>query len=154
MSGFIANANPTSATTIENAAFWPAIEPAAVRAAMRLDGSITDERLTAALLAAVLGVNDELRTWQAQQEAAGYATLADMPDTHIGGVSRRVHLYGRAVNCATAAELTERYRSYDASDSANQRADDLQPSIDELRRDLRWAISDLQQRPRCTIELV
>ncbi len=57
-------------------------------------------------------------------------------------------------DCCTAAELTERYRSFDASDSANQRADDLTPSIDELRRDQRWAIRDLKGESRVTVELI
>lgn len=154
MSGFIANANPTPPATIENAPFWPAIDVAQVRDRMRLDGSISNERLVAALVAGMLAVNDDLRTWQAEQEAAGYAELSSMPDTRVGGTPRRVHLYLRAVACAAAVEVSERYRSADATDSGNQRADDLTPSISELRRDQRWAVSDLQGRPRSTVELV
>ncbi|RBE98159.1 head completion/stabilization protein, partial [Xanthomonas oryzae pv. oryzae] len=62
--------------------------------------------------------------------------------------------YLRAVACATAVEVTERYRSFDATNSANQRADDLTPSITELRRDQRWAVRDLQNLPRSTVELI
>ncbi|RNK71652.1 head completion/stabilization protein, partial [Xanthomonas vasicola] len=39
-------------------------------------------------------------------------------------------------------------------DSANQRADDLSQSITELRRDQRWAVCDLQDKPRNTAELI
>ncbi|AZR21954.1 head completion/stabilization protein [Xanthomonas vasicola] len=155
MSGFTATGT-TSATpdAIANAPFWPAIAPASVRASMRLDGTVTDARLRHAIVAAMLAVNDALDAWAQAQQAAGYAALADVPSTTVDGVSRRVQLYLRAVACATAVEVAERYRSFDATDSANQRADDLSPSITELRRDQRWAVRDLQNLPRNTAELI
>ncbi|RBC42820.1 head completion/stabilization protein, partial [Xanthomonas oryzae pv. oryzae] len=136
------------------APFWPAIAPADVRASMRLDGTVTDARLRQAIVAAMLAVNDALQAWADTQQAVGYAVLSDVPSTTVDGVSRRVQLYLRAVACATAVEVTERYRSFDATNSANQRADDLTPSITELRRDQRWAVRDLQNLPRSTVELI
>ena len=155
MSGFTATGT-TSATpdAIANAPFWPAIAPGTVRASMRLDGTVTDARLRHAIVAAMLAVNDELQNWAQTQQAAGYAALADVPSTTVDGLSRRTQLYLRAVACATAVEVAERYRSFDATDSANQRADDLSPSITELRRDQRWAVRDLQNLPRSTVELI
>ena len=70
------------------------------------------------------------------------------------GESVLLQLYRRAVQCGTAVELHERYRSYDATAQGNQRADDLTPTIDELRRDHRNAISDLQGLRRVTVELI
>ncbi|AAW74963.1 phage-related capsid completion protein [Xanthomonas oryzae pv. oryzae KACC 10331] len=125
-----------------------------MRASMRLDGTVTDARLRQAIVAAMLAVNDALQAWADTQQAAGYAALSDLPSTTVDGVSRRVQLYLRAVACATAVEVTERYRSFDATNSANQRADDLTPSITELRRDQRWAVRDLQNLPRSTVELI
>jgi len=72
----------------------------------------------------------------------------------VDGKSRLVQLYLRIVACATAAEVAERYRSYDTTAAGNQRADDLTPSIDELRRDVRWAIRDFLGTPRMTVELI
>ena len=92
--------------------------------------------------------------WQAAKVAAGYATLGDVPAQEVDGTSRLVQLYLRAVYCATAVELHERYRSYDATGQGNQRADDLAPTIDEIRRDLRNAISDLLGTRRVTVELI
>lgn len=154
MSGFIANGTAPPAPDITNGGFWPVVKPDEIRARMRLDGSIAPDRLRAAVVAAILMVNDDLVLWRAKQEAAGFATLADVPAEKVDSTSRLVLLYQRAVACCTAAELTERYRSFDASDSANQRADDLTPSIDELRRDQRWAIRDLKGEPRVTVELI
>ncbi|MGQ9449153.1 head completion/stabilization protein [Xanthomonas citri pv. bilvae] len=155
MSGFTATGTTSAAPdVITNAPFWPAIAPDAVRASMRLDGTVADTRLRHAIVAAMLAVNDALDAWAQTQQAAGWAALADVPSTTVDGVSRRVQLYLRAVACATAVEVAERYRSFDATDSANQRADDLSPSITELRRDQRWAVRDLQNLPRSTVELI
>jgi hypothetical protein len=154
MSGFVINGTPQPSADITNGEFWPVVKPDEIRASMRLDGAITAERLRTCVVAAVMMVNDDLAAWRAKHEAAGVATLADVPAEQIDGKSRLVLLYQRAIACCTAAELTERYRSYDASDSANQRADDLSPSIDELRRDQRWAIRDLKGEPRVTVELI
>lgn len=154
MSGFVINGTPQPSADITNGTFWPVVKPDEIRASMRLDGAITAERLRAAAVAAVMMVNDDLAVWRAKQEAAGRAALSAVPAEQIDGKSRLVLLYQRAVACCTAAELTERYRSYDASDSANQRADDLTPSIDELRRDQRWAIRDLKGESRVTVELI
>lgn len=154
MSGFIANGTAGDEDRIENDGFWPSIDPITVRNRMRLTGAVAAARLRAAIVNAVLSVNAELAGWKAQQQAAGRATLADVPADRIDGASRLVHLYLRAVTCAAAAEVVERYRSYDSSGDGHQRADDLSPSIDELRRDVRWAISDLLGNRRMTVELI
>ncbi|KRA15348.1 head completion/stabilization protein [Lysobacter sp. Root604] len=154
MSGFIANGSASTEAPIENDGFWPPIDPVALRQRIRLDGSIASERLRAAVVNAVITVNDELPEWKAKQLAGGYAALRDVPAPSIDGTSRLVQLYLRAVTCAAAAEVAERYRSYDATAAGNQRADDLSPSIDELRRDMRWAIRDLKATPRMTVELI
>ena len=154
MSGFIANGTAANEPTIENDGFWPAIDPAALRARMRLDGAVAEPRLRAAIIAAVLTANDELTTWKARQLAAGHAKLEDVPAPKVDSKSRLVQLYLRVVTCATAAEVAERYRSYDTAAAGNQRADDLTPSIDELRRDVRWAIRDFLGTPRMTVELI
>ena len=135
-------------------AFWPAIVMPALRAAVRLTGDITAERLRAAVVGAVMTVNDELAAWSESQQDKGHASMDAIPSAQIDGKSRLVQLYLRAVYCATSVELYERFRSYDATAQGNQRADDLTPTIDELRRDLRYAISDVLGTRRVTVELI
>ena len=155
MSGFIANAGTTPPSAeITSGAFWPAVNLDTVRSELRIDGAVTNERLRAAVVAAIIAVNDELDAWRVQQEATGATTLADVPAPVIDGRSRLITLYLRAVACATAAEVTERYRSYDASGTGDRKADALTPSIDELRRDQRWAIRDFLGQRRVTVELI
>lgn len=154
MTVFVANASPQTDAPIQGGGWWPDVDPVAVRAAMRLDGAITADRLRSCIVAAVAAVHDELEAWRATQAAAGYASLTDVPSRQVDGASRLVMLYQRAVGKAALAEAAETYRSYDATDSGNQRADDLDPSITEARRDLRWAIRDFLGERRMTVELI
>ena len=155
MSGFTANASrPAASPDVESGAFFPAINIENLRSAVRLEGNVTEERLRMAVVNAVISVNDELRQWRAAQEAAGSSSLAQVPGDEVDGQSRLVQLYRRAVYCNVAVEITERFRSYDATAQGNQRAEDLQPTIDELRRDVRYAISDILGTRGVTVELI
>lgn len=155
MSGFVANAGKTELSAeITSDPFWPPVDLEALRKELRIDGAVTNERLRAAIVAAVIAVNGELDSWRTGQESSGHAALVAVPAPVIDGRSRLVVLYLRAVASATAAEVTERYRSYDASGNGDRKTDALTPSIDELRRDLRWAIRDFLGVRRVTVELI
>jgi len=153
MSGFTATGAVTPQPAIHTDGFWPALEPGIIRAQMRLEASISNDRLRHAMIAAAASINDELAAWAASWRFNGYR-LIDIPAPQIDGKSRYELLYQRAIACATAAELTERYRTHDATHSGHQHADALTPSIDELRRDQRWAIRDIKGQTRTTVELI
>lgn len=156
MSGFIANGSIPAADSqpISNDGWWPDLDDDAVRAALRLDSSISSIRLEVALVNAVLSVNRELDTYQLAQQALGYASLSAVPGPQIQNKTRQVHLYLRAVYCTAGAELAERYRSFDATNAGSANAEELTPSIDEYRRDARWAMRDLLGSRRTTVELI
>ncbi len=153
MSAFIAGGTPQSGH-INTDPFWPSIDLNAMRGALRIDGSVSAPRLETAVIAAAISINRELLKWRFAQEAAGYQTLADIPASQVNDESELVHLYTRAIQAATAAEVCERYRSYDATGSGDKKAENLQENIDDYRRDQRWAISDLLGRPRTKVELI
>lgn len=153
MSGFVAGGAATS-FSIESDGFWPSIDADQLRATLRIDASVTDPRLETAVVAAAISVNRELRQWRAKQQAAGHATLADVPAETINSQSELVHLYARAIQAATGAEVCERYRSYDSTGSSDSKAEALQFNIDEYRRDQRWAIRDLLGVPRMSVDLI
>ncbi|MBU9365460.1 head completion/stabilization protein [Burkholderia multivorans] len=144
----------TAAPPIANDAFYPDVSLEHARDTMRLDGSVTDARLRHELLAAIASVNDELRTARTAWRDAGFARLADVPADQLDGESVLLQHYRRAVYCLAKATLIERYRDYDTTADGARRADDLEPQSDELRRDARWAISDIVGRPRVTVELI
>jgi len=154
MSGFTATGAVTPQPPIHTDGFWPALEPDIIRAQMRLDASISNDRLRHAMIAATASINDELAAWASPYQASGHTRLSDIPAPQIDGKSRLELLYQRAVACAAAAELAERYRTHDATNSGHQHADALTPSIDELRRDQRWAIRDIKGQTRTTVELI
>jgi hypothetical protein len=156
MSGFVAGGTGTTSPAghINTDPFWPSIDLDDVRGTLRIDASVTPIRLETATIAAAIIVNREFAEWRRAQQANGYATLDEVPAELIKGISERVHLYQRAICAATGAEICERYRSYDSTNSGNQNADELAPSIDELRRDQRWAVRDFLGLGRTTVELI
>ena len=153
MSAFVASGTVNSGH-INTAPFWPSIDLDGLRAALRIDASVTPASLETAVIAAAINLNNELSEWRATQQAAGYATLAEVPAERIKDVSVKVHLYRRAIESGTGAEVCERYRDYSTTNAGSQKAEELTPNIDDYRRDLRWAVRDFLGRTRTTVELI
>ncbi|EZQ18948.1 head completion/stabilization protein [Halopseudomonas bauzanensis] len=151
MSAFVATGT-TEPFILSNDGWFPAIDAQKARETLRLDGSVTDTRLEAALVNGMLSVNQDLAEFKADHQQ--YPELADVPASQVNDTSRLVILYTRAVICTAGAEVVERYRSYDTSTDGDRNAEALTPSVDELRRDARWAIRDLIGRVRSTVELI
>lgn len=145
---------PADPEGIASGPFWPTIEPAKVREAQRIDDTIHPNRLLEALFEAMASVNAELKAWSEAKIAAGVNKLEDVEAEKINDVSIHVHRYRRAVGCLAKANLLERYRDFDATARGDRKADALENPIDDLRRDARWAISDIQGIGRTTVELI
>lgn len=139
---------------IVNDGWFPDVDPAQARDALRLDGTVTPVRLRAALVAAIAGLNDELRDYAAAQRAQGVAKLADVPSHKIDGESTQLMQYRRAVHCIAKADLIERYRDFDTTGQGDKRAAELEESVCDLRRNARWAVSDLLGLRRTVVELI
>lgn len=155
MSSFFASAPAQSdVNAIGNNGFFPDIDVDVAMVAMRQDGTVTTERLRAALVEAVLSVNEDLEGWASTQKAAGINTLADVPAKKVDGKSAHIHRYLRAVYCEARAGLIERYRDYDATADGDRKAEALMQAVEDLRRDARWAVSDIVGRQRSTVELI
>jgi hypothetical protein len=144
----------TAEAAIQSGNFWPPIIPPEIRAAQRIDGGITPERLHDALVESVANVTGQLSDWRAAREAEGKTTLDDVPAETIDQVSILEHRYRRAVGCMAKAIVLERYRDYDSSNQGDKKADATDPAIDDLRRDAAWAIRDIQGLARTTVELI
>ena len=52
------------------------------------------------------------------------------------------------------ATLYERYRGVDASARGDKKADSIDTTVDELWRDMRWAVSRVQDKPRCIVSQI
>lgn len=141
-------------TTISNSVFWPDIDLSQLRDAVRIDGTVTELRLTHAVINAISSVNRDLSDWRKAQQSAGLTTLNDVEAEEINGESELKQLYLRAVYATTKANLIERYRDYDATGDGHKSADKLELSADDLYRDARFAIRDIIGDTHTTIELI
>lgn len=158
---FVATANPPNAAAelpLSNDGWWPDIDLQALRADCRLDGTVTAARLRRAVADAVVSVNAELIDWQAQQQAAGHASLAAVPAPQIDGKSAKTAKYLRAVAACVQADMAEAYRDTDTLPEGSGKQDrvlsKLEIRVDGFRRDMRWAIADLQEQRRVIVELM
>ena len=154
MCSFFAGAESGPPRTIKNSAFWPDIDLADFSEQCGIDGTVIQPRVYNAVVESITSCNRDLKAWRQQQQADGYHSLDQLPSEDVDGQHEFVFKYARAVYCYAAASLRERYRDYDTTVEGHKRADLLEPSIDDLRRDGRWAISDLLGESRSTIELL
>lgn len=140
--------------SVRNDGFFPDLDPIVLRQQARLDGTVTDERFSLALLTAMADVNRELQDYKARQQAAGIERLAEVPGTDLG--SQRVWCihYRNAVLSHIAASLAERHREVDTTPHGADRADELEQTAATHRRNLRWAISTITGQTRTTVELI
>lgn len=146
---------PTAAEPmIASDGFFPDVDPNRLRLQIKVRETVTPDRLREAVLGAIITVDNDTGIWRLAHEIAGYPRLADVPALSVGGESRLLVLYRRAIGCLVKAELVERNRDVDQTGAGQRDASELEPSIDELRRDARHAIRDLMGRPRTTIDLI
>lgn len=141
-------------TALENDGWFPAIDLQHLRRTVRLDGTVTPDRLAHAAINAVLSVNAELASYKEAQQYAGHATLGDVPAPQVAGESAQLQRYRRAIYASVQADLIEHYRDFDTTGAGDKAAEKLELRIDDLRRDLRWAIADIVGRRRTTVELI
>jgi len=154
---FLGNPPPPAADdepAIENDGWFPDVDLHQLRATARLDGTVTPERLRHSALVAIASVNTELAGYKATQLAQRRERLADVPAHRLAGQSVQLMHYRRAVTCAVQADLAARYRDFDTTGAGDKRAEKLELAIDDLRRDMRWAISDLLGIRRTAVELI
>lgn len=149
MTGFSFNGNQTSDSLITNDGFFPDIRLDHVRKSLRFDGSVTNERLFDAVVNSVLEVNQQLLVLKTKKPS-----FSELATTTVAGQSNVEMLYLRAVYASVAAMINEHYRSYDSTGDSQKRAEEMNPVIDEHRRNLRWAIRDLLGISRCTVDLI
>ncbi|MCW8199306.1 head completion/stabilization protein [Verminephrobacter aporrectodeae subsp. tuberculatae] len=151
---------PADEPAVGNDGWFPDIDLQRLREECRLDGSVTAPRLRRALLVSMSSVNAELADYRARQLAQGHARLLAVPSSQLGGEHLTQVLYLRAIHAAVQAELTEVYRDMDtAAQSGGAQAAQMEQQrlalkVDEHRRNLRWAISDLLGLRRTTVELI
>lgn len=140
--------------TVTNGSFWPGVDLNTLRKTVRLDGTVTTERLKHALVSAIIQVNRDLKAWREKQQDDGYAMLDQVPAERIDGNSELVQLYLRAVYCLTRANLLERYADFDSTGKGTKDAAEQNQTITDLYRDARFAIRDILGESHVTVDLI
>jgi hypothetical protein len=154
MSGFVSSPAAAAAVpaTIEHDGWYPATDPAQLRASARIGEVVTPQRLQEAVLGAMVSVEAELAAWRALQTAASLAAVA--PGRTLGGEPRLVVLYRRAIAGFVAADLAETHRDITATAEGSDRGEAKALSADEHRRNATHAIRDMLGQTRTAVELI
>lgn len=137
---------------IKNNGFFPDIALNDVRNSMRADGTVTNERLKFAVIEAMASVNQDLALFRQKHPEA--SQLADCLEEQLNGENLLEQRYKRAVFCLSLANLNERYRSFDTTPNGENNAERLEETINDLRRDARFAIRDIQGMSRISVRLI
>lgn len=120
---------------------------------MRLEQTVAPARLREAIKSGMAETNAELYEYREQKIAAGFTRLADVPADDIDGESIKV--FTTSAPCVRwRPSLYERYRGVDASAKGDKKADSIDSTIDELWRDMRWAVARIQDKPRCIVSQI
>lgn len=145
---FIANpAAPSDEDDIDNfSEFWPPFVAADARSILRLESDITTARLTALLQNAIIDVNAELVDYVSEQQAADIS-FEQIPDS-------KKHQYRRAIYASAQAQLLSDMRDYDTTSSGQDRADEVNASIDVQRRVSTLTIRSILGKSSSHIELI
>lgn len=135
--------------------FWPETDLVRLRKAIRIDQAVTDERLRDVAKNAILDVMDELESWKAEQLAAGYAKLTDVPSRYdIDGESDYAVRWGRAIASVIAADLSDRQLGQSARQAGVERAEELSTDAGIHRRNVTIAVRDFLGRSRIIAEAI
>lgn len=141
-------------TTLAGGGFWPDIDLNAFRAEMRVDETITLPRVRGAVVAGFLTAAKDLLPDRIKLVAAGATSLADAEGDDLDGEKVRVILFRRAVYAFAKAELCETYRDWDLSRKADDKAEQLELTADDYKRNARNALSDFRGDSRTIVELI
>lgn len=150
-----ASGQTPSGGTIACGPFWPDLDLDQLRKSLRIDQTVTIERLRDVTRNAVLDIMAELDSWRLEQSRAGYATLADVPARHqVDDTSDYVIRWTRAVHSVIAADLADRQLGQSARSAGMERVEELSADIDVHRRNVTYAVRDFLGRSRIIAEVI
>jgi len=148
-----APASPEDAV-IAGDGFYPDIDANAMRSDLRIDDTVTHEQLVAAVEGAIIYVTGQLASWRAEQEEAGFATIAAVNAATVNGKNRLEMLYARAVRFQASSEIWELHRAISATSDGQSRANNDELSSDEYERQATLAIRQITGVTQSAVELI
>ena len=147
---FVANGSITpSHISISNTEFFPSISMDEIRNVVRIETTVSDDRLRQYLLEEIIDANRLLVSLKAKA-----ATLKDLAESMIDGQPDTEILYFSAISNGVAAKVNENYRNYDSTNSGNKKAEHANLTADDYRRNKMWAIQQLKRENHTIVELI
>lgn len=135
--------------------FWPDLDLARLRQAVRIDQTVTPVRLRDVARGAMLDIMDELEDWRVEKTLAGFSTLADVPARRrVDDVSDYEVRWFQAVTAVVAADLGDRQLGQSVRSAGVERAEELSADIDVHRRNVTYAVRDFLGVPRIIAEAI
>lgn len=134
----ILSSNDPVEDEVENNGFWPTLTISGFKLVARTDGLTEDERIAFDIKSAMLKVNYQLRNYQAGRELEG---VNEEEDQNI------LHHYEEAVYMRVKALLLSSYRDLDTREQGHERADRMQPRIDECYTRSNTAVNTILGKP-------
>ncbi|MEG8268621.1 head completion/stabilization protein [Acinetobacter baumannii] len=148
--GFVANgAVIPSNIIISSGTFFPDISLDEIRSVVRIDGSVTDDRLRQVIREEIIDVNRLLASLVMKAEK-----LVDLAVNQIDGKPDTEVLYLSAVSNGVAAKVNENYRNYDSTNSGVKKSEVTECSVEDYRRNKQWAIQQLKGENHSIVELI
>ena len=141
--------------TITGDGFWPDLDLAQLRKAIRIDQTVTAVRLRDAARGAMLDIMGELDEWRLKQVADGYLTLAAVPGRRkVDNLSDYVIRWSQAVQAVVAADLSDLQLGQSVRSAGVERAEELAVDIDKHRRNVTFAVRNFLGLSRIIAEAI
>lgn len=141
------------ADAIAGDGWYPALSIKAFRETQRIPETVSATRTREALLGGFVSAAIGLQAWRDAQEDAGKASLGATSAITIGGESRSLILWRRAVHAFAAADLAETHSDISATGEGRDRNAEREDPCGALRRDATAALRDLMGKTRCRVAL-
>ncbi|SHJ71972.1 head completion/stabilization protein (plasmid) [Halodesulfovibrio aestuarii] len=158
MSSFSGHTAELATVTVTNEPFWPDLSLAEFQKIYRLPREYTDELLINQLKLGMAWANKQLIDWKNEQIAAGYSSLASVPEDiqgcALGGETPAVLHYKRAVSNYAKAYLLQHYATINRREAAHNEAKESTETRDTLLTNAEDAISDFLGNNRVDVELI
>lgn len=148
----------TEKSIIKNDGFFPDVDLLTLVQDAQVVPGVTNAKLIKSVVAAMLDVNNQLRTWKAQHVLAGYDQLQAIPAQEVDECSVLVQSYCRAIHETVDADLSEKYLNYDTTATGDKEAQALLERIGTARRNafgaIRFILAYEQQEQKPSSKLV
>lgn len=141
------------ADAIAGDGWYPDLSIKTFREAQRVPEAVTATRVREALIGGFISAATGLQRWRTAREAEGKAGLAATSAITIGGESRSVILWRRAVHAFAAADLADTHTDIDATEGGRDRNEARAAASDDLRRTATAALRDIMGRTRTRVAL-